>query len=101
MKIRGALFLAIFYCNIIASQTPCPTPKDMGNKALKLFEKADSPKKKTTISERIVFLREVIDRQDDYGQAYELLASLLFKQSKKILFVCNNFLYFSSYLENI
>ena len=83
MKVRVAFFLAIIVCNFLAAQTSCPTPEDLDSKALKLFEKADSPKKKTTILERVGHLREAIDHQDDYGQAYELLASLLFKQSKR------------------
>ena len=83
MKVRGTIFLTILACNVLAAQTPCYTPEDLDSKTLKLYEKADSPKKKTTTSERIGFLREAIDHQDNYGQAYELLASLLFKQSKR------------------
>ena len=83
MKIRGAFFLAFIACNFLAAQTPCPTPEDLDIKALKLYEKANRPKKKTTILERIGYLREAIDHQDNYGQAIELLASLLFKQSKR------------------
>ena len=83
MKVRGTFILALFACNILAAQTPCPSPEELDGKALKLYEKADRPKKKTTTLERVGYLREAIDHQNDYGHAYELLASLLFKQSRR------------------
>ena len=78
-----ALLFSFITCNILAAQTPCPQPEDLDSKALKLFEKADSPKKKTTSAERVEYLREAIDHQDDYSQAYELLATLLFKKCRR------------------
>ena len=48
-----------------------------------LFEKATDKKKKKTTEERIEILKEVVDRQNDFGAAYEALVGLLFKQAKK------------------
>ena len=42
MKVRGTFILALFACNILAAQTPCPSPEDLDGKALKLYEKADA-----------------------------------------------------------
>jgi len=65
-----------------AAQT-CPAPEDVSSKTMSLFEKATNKKKKKTNEERIEILREVVDRQNDFGAAYEALAGLLFKQAKK------------------
>lgn len=65
-----------------AAQT-CPAPEDVSSKTMSLFEKATDLKKKKTNEERIEILREVVDRQNDFGAAYEALVGFLFKQAKK------------------
>jgi outer membrane protein OmpA-like peptidoglycan-associated protein len=61
----------------------CPTPEDISSKTMSLFEKATDKKKKKTTEERIEMLNEVVDRQNDFGAAYEALVGFLFKQAKK------------------
>ena len=66
--------------SIAVAQTPsCPAPEDLSSKATKLFEKALENKKKRTTLERIEILREVIDVQEDWAEAYEELGRQLFK----------------------
>ena len=57
----------------------CPAPEDVSSKTMSLFEKATDKKKKKTNEERIEMLKEVVDRQHDFGAAYEALVGLLFK----------------------
>ena len=61
----------------------CPTPEDISSKTMSLFEKATDKKKKKTTEERIEMLKEVVNRQDDFGAAYEALVGFLFKQAQK------------------
>ena len=83
MKHLGAFVIAFLsFGLILISQTPSCTTEDLSGKALKLFEKADQPKKKTTTDDRIEFLRNAIDEQDDYVEAYALQSSLLFKKCR-------------------
>ena len=79
------VFVFTFFCctNLVAQSSSCPLPEDISSKSLKLFEKAQEPKKKTKTAERIEYLRNAIDDQDDFSQAYELLSELLFKQCKR------------------
>jgi len=66
--------------SIAVAQTPsCPAPEDLSSKATKLFEKALENKKKRTTLQRIEILREVIDVQEDWAEAYEELGRQLFK----------------------
>ena len=77
-----AIFIGVLTpCKYVA-QT-CPVPEDVSSKTMSLFEKATDKRKKKTNEERIEILREVVDRQYDFGAAYEALAGLLFKQAKK------------------
>ncbi len=79
------VFVFTLFCctNLVAQTSSCPLPEDISSKSLKLFEKAQEPKKKTKTAERIEYLRNAIDDQDDFSQAYELLSELLFKQCKR------------------
>ena len=83
MKHIGAFAYALLSFGLIIAQTSLCTTEDLSGKALKYFEKADQPKKKTTTDDRIEYLRIAIDEQDDYAEAYELLSALLFKKSRK------------------
>lgn len=83
MKHAGAFYHFLLYCISLAAQTPaCPFPEDISSQALKLYEKALEPKKKTTSEDRIDYLRRAIDDQDNFTSAYELLSELLFKKCK-------------------
>ena len=96
MKHLGAFVIAFLsFGLILIAQTPSCTTEDLSGKALKLFEQADQPKKKTTTDDRIEFLRNAIDEQDDYVEAYALQSSLLFKKCR------GNFEYISECFSSI
>ena len=50
---------------------------------MKLFEKATRVKEKENNEERIEMLKEVVDRQDDFGAAYEALVRAFIQTGKK------------------
>jgi outer membrane protein OmpA-like peptidoglycan-associated protein len=84
---KSFTFLFVLFTSIATpckySAQSCPAPEDVSSKTMSLFEKATDKKKKKTTEERIEILKEVVDRQNDFGAAYEALVGLLFKQAKK------------------
>ena len=76
------LFISLNTSNKYSAQN-CPPPEDVSSRTISLYEKATEKKKKRTIEERIDMLKEVVDRQDDFGAAYESLVKLLFKKAKR------------------
>lgn len=78
-----SLIFCLSFLNLQAQTSTCPLPEDLDSKAEKLFEKASNPKKKTTTDDRVNYLREAIELQNDYVQAYELLSQLTFKLCKR------------------
>ena len=78
-----SLIFCLGFLNLQAQTSTCPLPEDLDSKAEKLFEKASNPKKKTTTDDRVNYLREAIELQNDYVQAYELLSQLTFKLCKR------------------
>ena len=83
MKSLGVCFLLALSILKISAQTPCPQPQALSSKALKLFEKSTESRKKTTTEDRVKYLREAIEIQEDYSSAYSELSKQLFRLSKK------------------
>ncbi|MAO46443.1 MAG: hypothetical protein CL823_04765 [Crocinitomicaceae bacterium] len=83
MKSWGVFFLLALNSLQLSAQTPCPQPQDLSSKALKLFEKSTESRKKITTEDRVKYLREAVEIQEDYSSAYSELSKQLFRLSKK------------------